>query len=237
MTSNRISYFRLNCSAKAFDALKKVVKESKFVDKEEFGIMKFRDMDTYFTGILLVKIPVFLPVLDFSTLSKSKKEEDYTYDVIQFGADYQYQLLEVFSSRSKWRRIDSFFSEVGASGIGISEIEMTLEDTISMIKKRQPDFSLTGISLSNFSFAQGITGRFNAKISNNSMGKKLLNQYTEAVKSLEVVLKIDKEPLRMKISAPVNFQYWIPEEMSNDAQNFIKRLFFKKIHTPISQLP
>jgi hypothetical protein len=237
MTSNHISFFRLNCSAKAFDSLKKVVKESKFVDKEEFGILKFRDLDTYFYGVLLVKVPVFLPIIDFSTLAKSKKEEDYTYDVIPFGADYQHQLLEVYTSRGKWRKIDSFFSEIGASGIGIAEIEMTMEESISIIKKRQPEFSLTGISLSNFSFVQGVTGRMNAKISNNSVGKKLLSQYSEAVKTLEVMLKMEKEPLRMKISAPANFQFWIPEEMTSEAQSFIKRLFFKKVYTSISQLP
>jgi hypothetical protein len=236
MASNRVSFFRLNCSNKAFDSLKKAVKESKFVEKEEFGIMKFRDLDTYFSGILLVKTPVFLPVFDFSTLSITKKEENFSYDIIPFCADYQYQLLEVYTSRGKWKKVDAFFSEIGASGIGLIEIDTTMEEMISTIKKRQPEFSITGISLSNFSFVQGVIGKFNAKISNNSVGKKLLSQYPESVSSLEVVLKMEKEPLRLKITPPANMQYWVPDELVMETQLFLKRMFFKKIHTSITQL-
>jgi hypothetical protein len=236
MASNRVSFFRLNCSSKAFDSLKKNVKESKFIEKEEFGIMKFRDLDTYFSGILLIKTPVFLPVFDFSTLSITKKEENYSYEIIPFAADYQYQLLELYTSRSKWKKVDAFFSEIGASGIGVSEIEMTMDDLVNTIKKRQPEFSITGVSLNNFTFVQGIMGKFNARISSNSAGNKLISQFPESVISLEVMLKMEKEPLRLKITLPASMQFWAPNELISEAQMFLKRLFFKKIHTPISQL-
>jgi hypothetical protein len=236
MVSNRVSFFRLNCSEKAFESLKQSIKESKFNEKEDFGILKFRNLDTYFSGILLIKTPVYLPVVDFNTLAKSKKEESHTYDIIPFGADYQYQLLEVYASKGKWKKIDSFFSEVGVSGVGISEIENTMPELIATVKKKAPDFSITGLTMNNFSFAQGVVGKFNAKISNNSTGKKLLNEHTDAVSAAEVLLKMDKEPIRLKISAPANFQYWVPSELIAESQNFLKRMFFKKVHTSISQI-
>ena len=107
---------------------------------------------------------------------------------------------------------------------------------LSIIKKNQPDFHLTGLSLNNFSFTQGVVGKFNAKISNSSVGKKILTQYQDSVSAMEILIKLETDSLKMKISSPANVQYWINDDQINKTQSFLKKLFFKKIYTSITQL-
>jgi hypothetical protein len=234
--SNRVSFFKFNCSQKSFDTLRQLVQRSTFSEKEEFGVMKFKNFDTYFSAVLLVKIPVFVTLADVKNMTKVKKEETFTFDFIPFGVDYNYQLLEVYTSRTKKRIIDDFFSEIGASGFGITDLETTLDDLISTVKKRQPEYFVNSIGFKDFQLVQGISGRFNAKITNNNVGKKMISQYAESISSVDLNLKMDNDQLRIKLTPPLNVQYWTDEGSENEAQLFIKRLFFKKIHTAISTL-
>jgi len=234
--SNRVSFFRFNCSQKAFESLKQLVQKSSFSEKQDYGIMKFRNLDTYFSAVLLVKIPVFVTLADIKNMTKVKKEETFTYDFIPFGVDYNYQLLEVYSTRSKKRFVDDFFTEIGGSGFGITELEFTMVDLVSILKKKQPEFYVNSIGFKDFILVEGISGRFNAKIKNNSVGKKLLNQFTESIASVDVNINMEKDQLRFKVTPPLNIQFWVDGGLENDAQMYLKRLFFKKVHTAISSI-
>jgi len=198
--------------------------------------MKYKNFDTYFSAVLLVKIPVFVTLADVKNMTKVKKEETFTFDFIPFGVDYNYQLLEVYTSRTKKRIIDDFFSEIGASGFGITDLEMTMDDIITTVKKRQPEFFVNSIGFKDFQLVQGISGRFNAKITNNSVGKKMISQYADSISSVDINMKMDAEQLRIKLTPPLNVQFWTDAGQENEAQMFIKRLFFKKVHTAISTI-
>ena len=234
--SNRIAYFKFNCSQKSFLDLRSLVQKSGFNEREEFGIVKFKNLDTYFSGILVSKIPVYITLADVKSLTKVKKEETYTYEFVPFAVDYTYQLLEIYSTRTKKYKIDEFFSEIGASGYGISDIEMSLDEMLSIIKKKQPEYRVNSLGFKDFNLVQGVTGRFNAKITSNSVGKKMLSQYTESISTVDLNLSMEKEVLRLKLSSPTNIQFWVDGGLENEAMLYIKRLFFRKIHTTISTI-
>lgn len=234
--SNRVSFFKFNCSQKAFDGLKQLVQKSTFSEKQEFGITKFKNLDTYFSAILLIKIPVFVTLADITNMTKVKKEETYTYDFIPFGVDYNYQLLEIYTTKSKKRFVDDFFTEIGASGFGITELEYTMVDLISIIKKKHPEYYVNSIGFKDFLLVEGLSGRFNAKIKNNTVAKKLINQFADSIASLDFNINMDKEQLRLKINPPLSAQFWVEGGLENEAQMYLKRLFFKKVHTAISSI-
>ena len=232
--SNRIAYFRFNCSQKSFLTLRSLVQKSVFNEKEEFGVVKFKNLDTFFSGILVFKIPVYIPLVDVKNLTKTKKEETYTYEFLPFAIDYGYQLLEIYSTRSKKHKIDDFFSEIGASGYGITDLEMNLDEMLSIIKKRQPEYRINTLGFRDCNLIPGVAGRFNARITSNSVGKKMLSQHPDFISAVDLNLSMEKEQLRLKLSSPTNIQFWVDGGLENEAMLYIKRLFFKKVYTTIS---
>jgi hypothetical protein len=232
--SNRIAYFRFSCSQKSFVHLRSLVQKHGFTEKEDFGVVKFKNIDTYFSGVLVFKVPAYLVLADVENLTKIKKEQTYTYEFLPFGIDYTYQLLEIYSTRTKKYQIDDFFSEIGASGYGITDIEMSLDEMLYLIKKKQPEYIINTLGFKDFNLVQGITGRFNARITSNSVGKKMLSNYADSISTVDLNLNMEKEPLRLKLSSPTNIQFWVDGGLENEAILHIKRLFFKKIHTTMS---
>ena len=232
--STRVAYFKFNCSQKSFLTLRSLVQKSVFNEEEEIGVVKFKNFDTYFTGILVCKIPVYVTLADVKNLTKVKREETYTYEFVPFGIDYTYQLLEVYSTRTKKDKIDEFFDQIGASGYGIGDLEMELSDMLSIIKKKQPEYRINALGFKDFNLVPGVAGRFNAKIVSNSVGKKMLSQYVDSISAVDLNLNMEKEILRLKLFSPTNIQFWVDSGLENEAMLYIKRLFFKKVYTTIS---
>jgi hypothetical protein len=221
-----ITFKTMSCLPQNFKKLVTALQKHRFREGKENGVYNFDDRGNYITGVLVTKIPVLLRSFDVDKLSVVRVRDE-QYDVIPFGLDYSYATLEVYSSRSKLRLVESFLFDV-SEGIGFTPFSVDIHRFFDLLQKRAMPFSLTTMRIKEFEFEQNLRGTFAPKVLETSAGMKLLKRFKDNIAMIGTKVRVDGTDVLLRLSPEGSISFSCDEESQQAVEVQLKRLLVEK---------
>ncbi|WP_280746370.1 MULTISPECIES: hypothetical protein [unclassified Parabacteroides] len=122
-----------------------------------------------------------------------KKIEIPIYEKIPFCMDFNKNLLYSFGANANHNKIKSALRSTLETPLSYNDFGFTPVDIMRKISCNNQSFNIEEIIIKNFKYSDGVLGKYIAKISNQVIGKELINSYANDVLKVSINIVSQKD--------------------------------------------
>lgn len=131
-------------------------------------------------------------ILGFSSeINDFKKIEIPIFDKIPFCMDFEKKLLYTFGATANHNKIKSALRNTFDFSLIYTDFNLTPVDIMKRILDREQYFSIDEIVIRQFKYNNGVSGKYIAKVFNQTIGKEIINEHSSDI--LKVSMNVTGE--------------------------------------------
>lgn len=198
----------------------------KFTDSSESGFEEVLFDGDYLSAVLLKRTPTFIPQYDMPT-GRLINQEFFIYSRIIWGIDTKFAILEILGPSRNARKVLSAINAHLHSSVRISPIDLSPSRVIPILIKKSYLQEIQKLTVNEFQYRDGITGRFEMKISKPEAALAILEQYPNEVSKAKFILNLpDIGSVKTSFSSDGHIEMFCDENDLFKVLNIIKSTLF-----------
>jgi hypothetical protein len=143
--------------------------------------LDFVDNTIYAT---LVKI-VYTYIYDYNDITHEvEKKQISIINEIRFFLDFNTNLICTFGAATNVGQLRTFLKGIFDTSIKITPCNLTIPEICKKLTSKNIPFDYKSISINNFNYKNGVTGRFSGIALKNNVIQELINEYSTDVQKL-----------------------------------------------------
>lgn len=153
--------------------------EFPYTENAGYGIMNCNVEENIIIATMLKRSATFISEYNVSSKQLEKKQI-FIFEEIQFYLDFNLSLLYTIGQQNNLTQVKLLFRKILNRPFVFKSIEITPYKAFELFTKQKVSFAVEEICVENFNYLNGIVGRFNAKVFDNSIGKKTIKEYKDS---------------------------------------------------------
>lgn len=176
----------------SFDDIYNTIEESTYSNEKGFGYTNTEINNSILYSTLIKRTITSIMEYDIA-INNFKKIEIPVFDEISFSIDYNKNLLYCFGSSSNLNKIKTAIRNTFNVRFIYNDLKVTPVTIMERIIANSINFEINEVIIKRFEYKKGINGRFVAQISDQKMGKNLIEDYINEIQKISLCVIEDEE--------------------------------------------
>lgn len=206
------------------ETLSQILSKIPYDDNTGIGFTKVESIEDVLEVLLLKRVPT--SIRTYNATTESFEDNDiFIFEEIEFYIDIKNKFLYTFGSASKLNKAKNTLKGFISNQITYENIDLSIDNLLTRIELQEWKYDVKDITIKKFVFEEGASGKFIAKIQDQSVGRKLIENYISEIP--KVTLNICSENFEdLELSIGINNSITIK---CDDEDTFIFIESIKKI--------
>lgn len=218
--------FKSNSKENDISFFAKSIFDIPFDESHGYGFSDVEVEGNILTAKVLKRTSTFIQDYDESVKEIVKKQV-YIFSDIQFSIDFEYSVLYVIGGTSQMNNVKSIFRKAFDFDYDLNQIELSPFGFYDLLKEKNVDFNIEQIIINRFNYNNGIVGRLNGHITDQTVGADLISEYKNDVIKISFGISIDDDDqLVMQVLPNASLKLLAEESNLDYYLTYIKSLIF-----------
>jgi hypothetical protein len=165
------------------EAMSQILSHIPYNDEKGLGFTKVDNIDDVLELILLKRVPTSIRTYNYIT-ETFEQNDIFIFEEINFYIDLKNNLLYTFGSASKLNKAKNDLREFVENQIIYENIGLTISKILNQIEVEKWQYDIKDITIKNFVFEEGASGKFVANVNDQITGRKLIDKYIDSISKI-----------------------------------------------------
>lgn len=208
------------------EGIRSAMLESVYDEHTGYGFTNVSGSVDYISGSIVIRTPTFIPQLQTDTWQIVPKEF-FLYSEIEFEIDFSLSLLEIFAPVKNTSKVTSHIIPLLGKDVRVSPIIFSPMLVYKNLINNNLLKCVERLVVNNFQHMDGITGRYDMKINDPSLGLDIITKYNEGIsKVVLIIIPPNSSDVKLTISKNGNLIIRCDENVLPDVLDQIKNTLF-----------
>ena len=208
--------------------LQKNLETTTYNNADGYGFRNVVGSGKYVNATLVKRIPTFIPQFEEET-GNIVEQEIFLYSKIDFGLDFNFDLLEVFGASKNASKVISSIYPLFQNDIRIEPLTLLPSNVISALSL-EAHVTIDRLVVNNFQHKEGITGRYDMHIDNPKEALQILKTYGSEISKVNLILRVPNiSEARMTFTTTGSIAIKSEEGDLPEILSFIKAKLFERM--------
>jgi hypothetical protein len=205
-------------------AIVQAMEEYGLADKQEMGVLHASVAGNAAFGTLVRRTNLTVQRLDAKTRQVVSDQVEKV-SLIPFGAFPQAEQLEVYAGTAATiKEVEAFFGGALTMAVAVDPIELDVISSVQKLMKTVQKFQLRAVRVSDYAASSYMIGPYAPKFMDTEHGLKFLEQYTEAVKTVQVRFAAPAGRATATLTPNASFSFSCHEDDQPHVQDILRKL-------------
>lgn len=195
ITFNKVSQLSLV----GFKVVRELLNTTPYSETEGYGFQNIEsDNENAIYATLIKRIPTSIKEFDIRSDSFVKRDI-FLFDEISFGIDFEYGLIYSFGPGGNLTKVKSIINNLLPVTLSYANIDLKPLVFWEKLSIQESNSSILEVSINRFTYDKGAVGKFTAKIFEQTIGEKLINESSDEISRITMEIH-DKTELNYLLS-------------------------------------
>ncbi|MCP3895775.1 MAG: hypothetical protein GY706_14275 [Bacteroides sp.] len=172
------------------ETLSQILSKIPYDDSTGIGFTKVELIEDVLEVLLLKRVPT--SIRTYNTTTESFEDNDiFIFEEIDFYIDIKNNFIYTFGSAAKLNKAKNTLKAFVSNQITYENIDLSIDKALTRIELENWQYDIKEITIKKFVFEEGASGKFVAKIHDQPVGRKLIEEYISDIP--KVILNISSE--------------------------------------------
>ena len=201
--------------------------KNQFNNNTSWGFKDTYKEQSYIKSILVKKTTSLIPVFDFASSSIIKKEIDFFTECF-FAIDLENELLEFYGNQKDFPKLKRALKPIITPYNRFETVDTSpFSLVLKLNNQQQTNFDIKKLTINNYSAEEGVIGKYELLVSQNTSGLNLIQKYKHDVTKCTLILYLDSEII-ISFSRFGRLSIECLDSVFNQTLSYIKELTLKQ---------